>query len=445
MVETSAPGRGATRCRAILVAAPSSGTGKTSVTAALARRFTRDGHRVRAFKVGPDFLDPMVLECATGAPVHQLDLWMVGESECARRLYEASLEADIILVEGVMGLYDGDPSGADLAQRFRLPVAVVVDAGAMAQTFAAVATGLLRFRPLIAGGVIANRIASERHAQMVVEQLPADITFLGSLPKVADAALPERHLGLVQAREIGDLERRIDAMAAAWTPQPAPLPPQVDWAPVERTPPARRLAGVRIAVARDAALSFIYRANLELLEAMGATLAFFSILEPGLPACDALYLPGGYPELHAQAIAANAPMKAASTAMHAAGRPILAECGGMMCLAEGLTLADGTRHAMFGLLPAEVVMQTRLSALGLQEAMLPEGAIRGHTFHYSKMSTAMQPLARALVKRDGKPGEAIYRSKRLTASYVHLYFASNPEATAALFAPDAGADAASDA
>ena len=428
---------GGSRCRALLIAAPSSGAGKTSVTAALARRFIKDGMRVRAFKVGPDFLDPMVLECATGAPVHQLDLWMVGERECARRLYEASLEADVILVEGVMGLYDGDPSGADLAQRFGLPVAVVIDASAMAQTFAAVATGLLRFRPLLAGGVIANRVASERHGQMLLEHLPQDITFLGSLPRVADAAIPERHLGLVQAREIGDLDRRIEAMADAWTPRPAPLPPEVEWAPVSREQPAKRLRGVRIAVARDAALSFLYRANLELLEAMGARLEFFSILEPVLPACDALYLPGGYPELHAAQIAGNAAMKAAVAAMHAAGRPMLAECGGMMCLSSGLALADGTRHEMFGLLPAEVAMQKRLSAIGLQEAVLPEGRLRGHTFHYSKMSTGMTPLARAIAKRGGAPGEAVYRSKRLTASYVHLYFASNPDAAAALFLPDA--------
>lgn len=423
------------RCAALLVAAPSSGSGKTSVTAALARRYIKDGLSVRAFKIGPDFLDPMVLEQATGAPVYQLDLWMVGERESARRLYEAAQVADVILVEGAMGLYDGDPSGADLAQRFGLPVAVVIDASAMAQTFAAIASGLLRFRPQLIGGVIANRVAGERHAQMLLEQLPDDIPFLGSLPRLDAAAIPERHLGLVQAREIGDLDRRIDAMAEAWRPQPAPVPLPIEWRPVTQEPPPAMLKGVRIAVARDAALCFIYRANLELLEAMGAELAFFSILEPTLPGCDALYLPGGYPELHAAKIAGNTAMKNSIAAMHAAGRPILAECGGMMCLAESLTLTDGTRHAMAGLLPAEVTMQARLAAIGLQDVLLPEGRIRGHTFHYSTIRTVMTPLARAIGNRDGAPGEAVYRAKRLTASYVHLYFASNPDAAAALFLP----------
>lgn len=423
------------RCAALLVAAPSSGSGKTSVTAALARRYIKDGLRVRAFKIGPDFLDPMVLEQATGAPVYQLDLWMVGERESARRLHEAAQVADVILVEGAMGLYDGDPSGADLAQRFGLPVAVVIDASAMAQTFAAIASGLLGFRPQLIGGVIANRVAGERHTQMLREQLPEDIPFLGSLPRIDDAAIPERHLGLVQAREIGDLGRRIDAMADAWRPQPAPVPMPIEWKPVAQETPPARLRGVRIAVARDAALCFIYRANLELLEAMGAELHCFSILEPILPECDALYLPGGYPELHAARIAANTAMKDSIAAMHAEGQPILAECGGMMCLAESITLTDGSRHAMAGLLPAEVTMRVRLAAIGLQEVVLPEGRLRGHCFHYSTFRTAMTPLARATGNRDGAPGEAVYRMKRLTASYLHLYFASSPDAAAALFLP----------
>lgn len=423
------------RCRALMISAPSSGSGKTSVTAALARRLTKDGHRVRVFKTGPDFLDPMILETASGAPVHQLDLWMVGESECARLLYEGASQADVLLVEGVMGLYDGNPSSADLAQRFGLPVAVVIDASAMAQTFAAVAEGLLRHRPLAVAGVIANRIAGARHGDMLTVGMDPAIPLLGRLPRMAEAAFPERHLGLVQAREVGDLDRRIDLLAEAWTPQPVPLPAAVEFVPVARTIPPKLLAGVRIAVARDTALAFLYRANLDLLTAMGADLQFFSVLQGALPNCDAVYLPGGYPELHAPAIAANAGLRNALRAHFESGKPILAECGGMMCLGEGLTLTDGSRHAMAGLLPLEVAMQQRLAALGLQEVALPEGTLRGHTFHYSKSTTSMAPLARATAKRDGKPGEAVYRAKRLTASYVHLYFASNPAGAAALFLP----------
>ncbi len=424
-------------CRALLISAQSSGVGKTSVTAAFARRLVKDGLKVRVFKTGPDFLDPMVLEVASGASVYQLDLWMVGEAECTRLISEAAAEADVILVEGVMGLYDGDPSSADLATFFGLQVAVVIDASAMAQTFAAIAQGLLRFKPLAIGGVIANRIASERHGAMLSEGLDPEIPMLGILPRMPEAALPERHLGLVQASEVGDLLQRIDKLADAWKPVPVPLPEPVTFRRQPRPAIERQLEGVRIAIARDRALAFLYRANVDCLEALGAKLEYFSVLDGPLPACDAVYLPGGYPELNAAAIAGNTRLREALHAHHAAGRPIFAECGGMMCLADGLTLNDGPRHAMFGLLPMEVAMQKRLSAIGLQSVTLPEGELRGHTFHYSKMETALSPLARAVARRGGTPGEPVFRSGRLTASYLHLYFASNPVATAALFKPAA--------
>lgn len=430
-------GERAARAQALLISAPASGSGKTSVTAALARRLIRDGRRVRAFKVGPDFLDPMVLEVATGAPVYSLDLWMTGERECARRLYEAAREADVLLVEGAMGLYDGDPSSADVAERFGLRVAVVIDASAMAQTFGALAHGLLRFRPLAIGGVVANRVAGGRHAAMLAETLAPDIPVLGVLPRLAQAALPERHLGLVQAQEVGDLDMRIELLARAWSPDAIALPPPSEFAPIPKKAPPALLKQVRIAVARDAAFSFLYRANLELLEAMGARLAYFSALEGELPDCDALYLPGGYPELHAQKLAANRAVKAAVARLCHAGKPIVAECGGMMYLARGMTLDDTTRHEMCGLLPMEVCVGRRLAAIGLQEVELPEGILRGHTFHYSTMTTELAALARARWK--GAPGEAVYRVNRLTASYLHLYFPSNPSAAAMLFRPDMAA------
>lgn len=391
---------------------------------------------MRAFKVGPDFLDPRVLEAATRAPVYQLDLWMVGERECARRLHEAACEADVLLIEGAMGLYDGEPSSADIAEHFGLAVAVVIDASAMAQTFAALAHGLLRFRPLRIGGVVANRVAGDRHAAMLAEGLAADVPILGMLPRLAEAALPERHLGLVQAEEVVDLDRRIELLAATWKPDPIPLPPPSEFARTPGEPAPPLLRNVRIAVAKDAALSFLYRANLELLEAMGAQLAYFSVLEGAPPACDALYLPGGYPELHAEKLAANKAMKAAVERLHEACKPIVAECGGMMCLARGMALADGSRHEMYGLLPMDISMQRRLAAIGLQEVTLPEGTLRGHTFHYSRMTSDLAPLARASARRKGAPGEAVYRVRRLTASYLHLYFPSNPGTAAALFHPE---------
>jgi cobyrinic acid a,c-diamide synthase len=425
-------------CAAWLIAAPASGQGKTTVTAGLARAYRRRGLRVRVFKTGPDFLDPMILERASGAPVHQLDLWMVGEDNCRALLHQAAGEADVLLVEGVMGLYDGNPSSADLARRFGIPVAAVIDARAMAQTFGALAHGLAHYGDIPFAGVIANRVASEGHVAMLRESLATDIPLLASLGTDAAAALPERHLGLVQARELGDIEVRLERLADAL--QGVPVPAAVAFEPnpdVNASVSAsRRLDGVRIAVARDAAFSFLYPANLELLEALGASLRFFSPLaDAALPEADALYLPGGYPELHAARLADNAAMRAAIAAFHVRGQPLFAECGGMMFLCEGLVDGSGARHRMCALLPGEVHMQPKLAALGLQEVTLPEGTLRGHTFHYSALQTAMAPIARGVARRHGSPGEAVYRLGRLTASYVHFYFPSNPDAATSLFLP----------
>ncbi|WP_312207249.1 cobyrinate a,c-diamide synthase, partial [Pseudomonas kuykendallii] len=203
-------------CPALLIAAPASGQGKTTVTAALARLHARQGRRVRVFKCGPDFLDPMILERASGQPVYQLDLWMVGEAECRRQLWQAAQEADLILVEGVMGLFDGTPSAADLARTFGLPVLAVIDAAAMAQTFAAVAHGLATFRAdLPFSGVLANRVGSARHAELLRASLPATRRWYGALPRAVGIELPSRHLGLVQAEELLDLDERLDSAAGA--------------------------------------------------------------------------------------------------------------------------------------------------------------------------------------------------------------------------------------
>ncbi|MDR6177651.1 cobyrinic acid a,c-diamide synthase [Pseudomonas sp. SORGH_AS 211] len=183
-------------CPALLIAAPASGQGKTSVTAALARLHARQGRRVRVFKCGPDFLDPMILARASGAPVYQLDLWMIGEAESRRLLWEAAGEADLILIEGVMGLFDGQPSAADLAERFGVPVLGVIDAAGLAQTFGALAYGLAHYRPgLPFAGVLANRSGSPRQTQLIRGSLPAGMTFFGSLPRDAGIELPSRHLG----------------------------------------------------------------------------------------------------------------------------------------------------------------------------------------------------------------------------------------------------------
>lgn len=388
------------------------------------------------FKTGPDFLDPMVLERAAGSPVHQLDLWMCGEAECRRLLHRAAAEADLVLVEGVMGLFDGAPSGADLAALFDIPVLAVIDASAMAQTFGALALGLASYRADIRlAGVLANQVAGARHADMLRESLPDGLRWAGACFRNADIQLPERHLGLVQADEVSDIERRIELAADDLPDEARALPAAVGFPPPEGAPALPSLHGVRIGVARDAAFSFIYPANLDLLEAAGARLEFFSPLaDARLPEVDAIWLPGGYPELHLAPLAGNRAMLAALRAHHAAGKPLLAECGGMLYLAESLADAEGECAELAGLLPGRAAMQKRLAALGLQAVDLPEGRLRGHTFHFSRIESALAPLATA-ENPNGGAGEAVYRQGRLTASYVHFYFPSNPAAAAGLFLP----------
>jgi len=426
------------QCPALLISAPASGQGKTSVTAALARWHRRAGKRVRVFKTGPDFLDPMVLERASGAPVYQLDLWMNGEADVRARLYQAACEADLILVEGVMGLFDGGSSSADLAQRFGMPVLAVIDGSAMAQTFGALALGLARYREgVTVYGVAANRVGSAYHAQLLAESLPADLHWLGALQRDASLALPERHLGLVAAGELTDIDTRLDALADAWAAHAsAALPPAVSFPAATTASVPTRLRGRRIAVARDAAFCFLYPANLDVLRDAGAELRFFSPLAgDALPDCDALWLPGGYPELHAAALSANHSLR---TALHRhvdAGRPLLAECGGMLYALDALTDRDGVTHRMAGLLRGEATMQTRLGGLGMQSVALPEGELRGHTFHYAHASIDVAPLAMAANPDGGPSREGVFRRRRMTASFMHAYFPSDAEAAIALFLP----------
>ncbi|HUE93982.1 cobyrinate a,c-diamide synthase [Pseudomonas sp.] len=428
----------ARHCPALLIAAPASGQGKTTVTAALARLHTRQGKRVRVFKCGPDFLDPMVLAQASGAPVYQLDLWMVGEVESRRLLWQAAGEADLILIEGVMGLFDGTPSAADLARHFGVQVLAVIDGSAMAQTFGAMAHGLATFQPdLPFAGVLGNRVGSTRHGEILRDALPASIRWYGALPRSAEVQLPSRHLGLIQAGELADLDARLDAAADALAiSADVALPPPVSFAAPEPASPARLLDGVRIGVARDSAFAFLYQANLDLLEELGAKLQFFSPLSDSqLPVVDSLYLPGGYPELHLEQLSANQAMAQAIRAHHAAGKPIHAECGGMLYLLEQLTDQQGASAAMLGLLPGQASLQPRLVALALQQVELPEGSLRGHTFHHSALSSALEPIARGECPNYRRTAEAVYRIGRLTASYIHFYLPSAPRAAAALFLP----------
>lgn len=439
-------------CPALLIAAPASGQGKTTVTAALARLHARQGRRVRVFKCGPDFLDPHWHQLASGQPVHNLDLWLNGEADIRARLHAAAAGSDLILIEGVMGLFDGEPSAADLAIQLGLPVLAVIDAGAMAGTFGALVHGLRHYRPALPwAGVLANRVAGDGHEQMLRTSVRADdlgaepggidAGWLGALRRDAGFALPERHLGLTVATELPDALVRLDALADAMAATPLGRLDAAGWqrwavafAPHAQRPVAPLLQGRRVAVARDAAFCFIYPANLDALRALGAELAFFSPLadEP-VPDSDALWLPGGYPELHADALAQGTRCRSSLAAHIAAGKPVWAECGGMMPLFDGLRLADGRRVPMWGLLPGEVAMQPRLVALGPQRWDTAQGALRGHSFHHSQTTSPLAPLAQTVPgSRFGRP-EAVYGQGPVRASYFHAWFASNLEATAGLF------------
>lgn len=457
---------GAALCPALLVSAPASGQGKTTVVAGLARLWARRGLRVQVFKCGPDFLDPLWHRLASGQPVHALDLWINGADDCARRLHAAAQQADVLLVEGVMGLFDGQPSAADLAQRFGLPVLAVVDAAAMAETFGAVAHGLQHYRPgLPWAGVLANRVAGERHADMVRSAVSAEAPWWGALERVpspsptADRGAagvrgpaglwPERHLGLVAAHELPDALERLDALADALERTPLG---QIDRAGLQRftvpfaPPPAAPvlpplLQGRTVAVARDAAFCFVYEANLATLQALGATVRCFAPLAgDALPPCDAVWLPGGYPELHAAALHARTDLRDALAAHLAAGRPVWAECGGMVALCESVTDVQGQTTPLWGLLPGHATLQPRLAGLGPQALAMGAGVLRGHTFHYSTLATPLPPSGhaqRAHAAPGAAAGEAIYRHGSLRASYFHAWFASDPVAAAALFLSEA--------
>jgi cobyrinic acid a,c-diamide synthase len=441
-------------CPALFLTAPASNQGKTTITAALARYFTNQGKVVRVFKTGPDYLDPQILAQASKQPVEQLDIWMAGDDYCQDKLFQAAQVADLILVEGAMGMFDGDPSSADLAARFGIPMAIVMDVKGMAQTAAALATGLANFRDDVqVAGLIANRCGSERHAELIRDALPENLPLLATLKRDEGITLPERHLGLVQADEVKDeLEIRFEA-AVEWLKETKDtglleLPKAVVFYSINKKVSVnkqtdaeqiieQRLAGKIIAVAKDAAFSFIYDANLIALQSMGAKVVFFSPLQDqALPEADALWLPGGYPELHAKALSDNTTMRQAIHAFYQTGKGILAECGGMLYSLNDLTDLNDDCYPMLGILNGQGAMRGKRGCQGMQTAVIPQGDIRGHAHHRSRSANTPEPVGYGRRQRHPAPGEAIYQQKGLTASYLHLFFPSNLDATAKLFLAD---------
>jgi cobyrinic acid a,c-diamide synthase len=318
----------------------------------------------------------------------------------------------------------------------------------MAGTFGALVHGLRTWRPgLHWAGVFANRVGSGRHAEMLEGCLDADAAWLGHLPDEARFGLPERHLGLTSATEVPDALARLDALADALAGTRLGRRTLNDWP--RWTPPAcgpllprarPLLAGRTVALAHDAAFAFVYEANVDVLRELGAKVVRFSpIAGDPLPPSDALWLPGGYPELHADRLSSRADLRAQLRAHVDAGRPVWAECGGMMALFERLQTAEGRIHAMWGLLPGSVTVGRGLAALGPQQLALGGDVLRGHTFHWSRCETPLGPHAHCLAGPASVTanGEPVYQHGMVRASYFHAWFASSPAFTARLFLPQA--------
>ncbi len=443
--------------RAVVVAADRSGSGKTTVSLALMAALTRRGLTVQPFKVGPDFIDPGHHALACGRESHNLDGWMLSREENAAIFNRYAAGADLAVIEGVMGLYDGfdpaaeDGSTAQMAKHLGAPVVLVVGAEAMARSVAALARGFVGFDDALQWvGLAANRVGGPGHARILAEAMAAvpELPFLGGLVRDEALAMPERHLGLVTAVEGGlageDLARLADWLEAGLDldrlltalPEVEPAGGEADPASRDGRPP------VRLGVARDEAFCFYYPENLRRLEAAGAELVFFSPLaDQTLPAgLDGLYLGGGYPELFAKKLSNNSQLRRQIYEFGRSGRPIYAECGGMMFLGRELVDLTGRSWPMAGLLPLSARMSGRLKSLGYREVTLAEDSIlgpagtvaRGHEFHYSEPTAfdgdgeAGDGAYRVVGRKGPSPETKGYRRWNVLASYVHLHFGSNP-------------------
>lgn len=448
----------------LLLAAPMSGSGKTTLTAGLIAALAARGLAVAPFKCGPDYIDPSYHALAAGRPCHNLDAWLVPPEQIAGVLARRSAGADLALIEGVMGLFDGyagdDDTGssAHIARLTRTPVVIVLDVRAMARTAAALIAGLRDFDPRVqVAGVILNRVGSPRHAQMVRGAIEdaVGLPVVGALQRDETIMLPERHLGLVPTAEPGrwqawlatvqarveagvDLDRLLEIARTAPT-----LPLSVSGSVGDASAARSHHQESRIAVARDEAFSFLYEENLDLLRDAGAEIAFFSPLrDAALPAgTGALYLGGGFPELYAAQLSANASLLAAIRKVAARGLPIYAECGGLMYLTEAVVDAEGTAHPMLGLLPGRSVMTPRLT-LGYRTVRARADSwlwragetVRGHEFHYStweQRPAELDSLYTCLPDafRPDERTEGVCHGSIL-ASYIHVHWLACPHVAA---------------
>jgi cobyrinic acid a,c-diamide synthase len=431
---------------AIVVAGTHSGVGKTSITLGLIGALRRRGLTVQPFKVGPDFIDPLHHSRASGRPPRNLDGWMLDPETNLQRFAQATADADVAVIEGVMGLFDGSEgksdrgSTAEMAKLLDLPVLLVIDASAMARSAAALIHGYASFDPdLRLASVILNNVGGEAHAEMIRDAVAGRVPIIGSLPHQPNLVVPERHLGLHLPHEartdyiaqLADLiEHNLDLdslLATSRTERPP--------APVDTAQPPHR---ARLAIARDEAFCFYYADNLELLQRAGAELVSFSPIRDPLPDnIDGIYLGGGYPELHAKQLAENDATREAIRQFAVDGGPIYAECGGLMYLAETLEL-DGMSHPMCGVLPFKTKMPAGLTLsyveITTMGGLLGSGqTARGHLFHHSAITGEPKgAYSYRLTTSRGDVVEEGYAIRNVLASYAHLHFASNPELAAAL-------------
>ncbi len=448
----------------LILAAPMSGSGKTTITAALIAAFAARGLRVAPFKVGPDYIDPTYHALAAGRACRNLDAWMLSPERVRATFAHGATRADLALVEGVMGLFDGfsgrDDAGstAQIARLLAAPVLLVLDVSAMARSAAAIVQGVRDFDPRVrVAGVMINRVGSAAHAQMTQDAIEEStgIPVVGYLSRDDALNLPERHLGLIPTHEPGRWRAWLDAarekIAATVNldqvlalARGAPPLPVVDDDPFAAHNSAGRAV---IAIARDAAFNFLYEDNLDLLRAAGAEIACFSPLRDcALPrGTQAIYLCGGFPEIYAAELAANEMLRAEIRAAHRAGMPIYAECGGLMYLTEAIVDAQNAAHAMVGILPGKSVLTGRLT-LGYRTVRAPRDnwlwrageTTRGHEFHYSVWDNRPPDILPAYeivpseFQRDAREEGA--QRDDLIASYVHLHFLARPELAARLIA-----------
>jgi len=444
----------------LVIAGTHSGVGKTMVTLALLAALKRLGRHVQAFKAGPDFIDAGHHTAITGRPSRNLDGWMLGKSMNREIFARGACDADLSIIEGMMGLFDGSSpvdekgSTAELAKQLAAPVLLVIDGSAMARSAAAMASGYARFDPQVrVAGVLFNRIGSEGHYQLLKDAVEAetDLAVVGYLKPDPTLTIQDRHLGLMMAIEQEmPLYDRL-AQAAAETieiDRVEQLAHQVDvdgHFPIISPAKGRMEGRVRIGIAFDPAFCFYYRENLELLEAAGAELVRFSpINDQALPDVELLYLGGGYPELYGERLAANVGMRKAIRSFAERGRAVYAECGGMMYLTQSIRDFDNRSHDMVGLFPAEAVMSKTTMTLGYRVLEMSSACLlgaagtraKGHEFHYSRLE-ATGPLHYACVLTDAQ-GNSMGRDGLMVgntlALYTHLHFGSEPAIAMALVA-----------